>query len=89
MFDAELYRARAEVEAWKERGPIHTFTQRLKAASMLTEAEFLALDERAMQEVDAAVAFAEAGHWEPVEQLARDVLTPRARTPAAATGETA
>ena len=27
-------------------------------------------------EVDAAVAFAEAGTWEPVAQLATDVLTP-------------
>ncbi len=89
MFDAELYRAKAEVEAWKERGPIHTFTQRLKAATMLTEAEFLALDQGAMQEVDAAVAFAEAGHWEPVEELARDVLTPRASAPAPAVGEAA
>jgi pyruvate dehydrogenase E1 component alpha subunit len=78
MFDAELYRTKAEVEAWKERGPIHTFTQRLKAANMLTEAQFLALDQAAMQEVDAAVAFAEAGTWEPVEDLAKDVLTPRA-----------
>jgi len=77
MFDAELYRAKAEVEAWKERGPIHTFTQRLKTANMLTEAQFLALDQAAIQEVDAAVAFAEAGSWEPVEDLAKDVLTPR------------
>jgi len=77
MFDAELYRAKAEVEAWKERGPIHTFTQRLKAAGRMTEEEFLALDAGATQEVDAAVAFAEAGQWEPVEDLARDVVTPR------------
>jgi hypothetical protein len=27
-----------------------------------------------MREVDAAVAFAEAGSWEPVQQLTRDVL---------------
>jgi pyruvate dehydrogenase E1 component alpha subunit len=44
---------------------------------MLTEEEFLALDGSAMREVDAAVAFAEAGHWEPVDELSRDVLTPR------------
>jgi pyruvate dehydrogenase E1 component alpha subunit len=77
MFDAELYRAKAEVEAWKERGPIHTFTQRLKAAGMLTEDEFLAFDAAAVAEVDAAVAFAEAAGWEPVEDLLRDVCTPR------------
>jgi pyruvate dehydrogenase E1 component subunit alpha len=86
MFDAELYRARTEVEAWKERGPIHTFTQRLKAAGLMTEDDFLALDAAAMKEVDAAVAFAEAGQWEPVEDLARDVLTPRSASAALSVG---
>jgi len=67
---------KAEVEAWKTRGPIHTFTARLKAQGSLTEEEFLALDAAAQAEVDAAVAFAEAGSWEPVEDLLRDVHTP-------------
>ncbi|MBL8947508.1 MAG: pyruvate dehydrogenase (acetyl-transferring) E1 component subunit alpha, partial [Myxococcales bacterium] len=35
MFDTELYRDKAEVERWKQHGPIHTFTDRLKAAGML------------------------------------------------------
>ncbi|OHC62253.1 MAG: pyruvate dehydrogenase (acetyl-transferring) E1 component subunit alpha [Rhodocyclales bacterium GWA2_65_19] len=76
MFDAELYRQKAEVEEWKTRGPIHTFSARLKAEGKLTEAEFLALDARANAEVDAAVAFAEAGTWEPIEDLLSDVHTP-------------
>jgi pyruvate dehydrogenase E1 component alpha subunit len=75
MFDPELYRDKAEVEAWKTRGPIHTYTARLKAQGLLSEDEFLALDARAQTEVDAAVAFAEAGTWEPVEDLLRDVYT--------------
>jgi pyruvate dehydrogenase E1 component alpha subunit len=76
MFDPELYRDKQEVEAWKTRGPIHTFTARLKAQGSLTEDEFLALDAKAQAEVDAAVAFAEAGTWEPVEDLLRDVHAP-------------
>jgi pyruvate dehydrogenase E1 component alpha subunit len=76
MFDAELYRQKAEVEDWKTRGPIHTFTARLKAEGKLTEAEFLALDARVAAEVAAAVAFAEAGSWEPVADLLKDVHTP-------------
>jgi pyruvate dehydrogenase E1 component alpha subunit len=76
MFDAELYRAKSEVEEWKTRGPIHTFTARLKAQQSLTEDEFLAIDASAQQEVDEAVAYAEAGTWEPVEELLRDVHTP-------------
>jgi pyruvate dehydrogenase E1 component alpha subunit len=76
MFDAELYRDKAEVERWKTHGPIHTFTDRLKAAGMMTEADFEAIDRDAVAEVEAAVQFAEAGTWEPVEDLLRDVVAP-------------
>ncbi len=79
MFDAELYRSRSEVEQWKTRGPIHTYTARLKAQGSLSEDEFQAIDASAQAEVDAAVAFAEAGTWEPVDDLLRDVLTPEER----------
>jgi len=75
MFDPELYREKSEVEEWKKRGPIHNFSARLKAEGKLTEAQFLEIDAAVMREVDAAVAFAEAGTWEPVEDLARDVYT--------------
>jgi pyruvate dehydrogenase E1 component alpha subunit len=77
MFDPELYRDKAEVERWKQHGPIHNFTDKLKAAGMMTEADFDRLDAQVQQEVEAAVAFAEAGTWEPVEQLTRDVLAAR------------
>jgi pyruvate dehydrogenase E1 component alpha subunit len=76
MFDAELYRDKREVEEWKARGPIHTYSGRLKAQGMLTEEQFLEIDRTANEEVERAVAFAEAGTWEPVEDLLRDVHTP-------------
>jgi len=76
MFDAELYRDKAEVERWKAHGPIHTFTDRLKAAGMMTEADFEAIDREAQAEVEAAVRFAEAGTWEPVADLLRDLVAP-------------
>jgi pyruvate dehydrogenase E1 component alpha subunit len=76
MFDPELYRDKREVEAWKKRGPIHTYTERLKAQGSLSEDEFLALDTAALVEVDAAVSFAETSPCEPVEDLLRDVCTP-------------
>ncbi|MCX7156180.1 MAG: pyruvate dehydrogenase (acetyl-transferring) E1 component subunit alpha [Rhodocyclales bacterium] len=75
MFDAELYRQKAEVEEWKTRGPIHTFSARLKAGGKLSEEEFLAIDAAANSEVAAAVAFAEAGTWEPIEDLLKDLHT--------------
>ncbi|WP_257127637.1 MULTISPECIES: pyruvate dehydrogenase (acetyl-transferring) E1 component subunit alpha [unclassified Burkholderia] len=75
MYDAELYRQKAEVDAWKTRGPIHTFTARLKAEGKLTEDAFVALDADVEAEVARAVAFADAAAWEPVEALAEDVYT--------------
>ncbi len=79
MFDPDLYRDKAEVEEWKTRGPIHTFSARLKQQGWLTESEFLALDAEVAAEVRAAVEYAEAGQFEPVETLCRDVYTETAR----------
>jgi pyruvate dehydrogenase E1 component alpha subunit len=78
MFDPELYRDKAEVEAWQQRGPIHTFSARLKAEGLLTEAEFLAIDAAANAEVEAAVRFAEQAEWETAEECFADVCTPGA-----------
>jgi pyruvate dehydrogenase E1 component alpha subunit len=74
MFDAELYRDKAEVERWKKHGPIHTFTDRLKTAGMMTEADFEAIDRASLAEVEAAVQFAESGTWEPAERLLEHVV---------------
>ena len=81
MFDAELYRAKDEVDAWKTRGPIHTYTARLKAQGKLDEDGFLALDARVDDEVRDAVDFAEAGQWEDVADLLGDVHTPAGVVP--------
>lgn len=75
MFDAELYRDKREVEEWKTRGPLHTFSARLKAENKLTEEAFQALDSDVNAEVERAVTFAEAGSWEPIADLTRDVHT--------------
>jgi pyruvate dehydrogenase E1 component alpha subunit len=69
MFDPDLYRDKREIEEWKTRGPLHTFSARLKAEGKLTEDEFLAMDSRANSEVDRAVAFAEAGSFESISDL--------------------
>ena len=74
MFDPDLYRDKEEVEQWKKRGPLHSFSDRLKAQGLMTEDDFQRLDADVQKELQAAVDYAEAGHWEPVEDLARDVL---------------
>lgn len=73
MFDAELYRPKEEVAVWKKRDPIVLFFQRMKAAEILDDADLRETESRADREVDEAVAFAEAGTWEPVADLARFV----------------
>ena len=73
MFDPELYRDKAEVERWKQHGPIVTFGEALRAAGTLDDARQAAIDVAVAAEVDAAVAFAEAGTFEPVTALTTDV----------------
>jgi len=77
MFDAELYRDKAEVEAWKRRDPIATFGAQLKAQGLATDQDLTGVEAAVGQEIAQAVGFAEAGTWEPVENLLNDVYTPR------------
>jgi pyruvate dehydrogenase E1 component alpha subunit len=73
MFDPELYRDKAEVEQWRKRDPIPRLIQWMRDAAALHESDVTALEGEIAAEVDAAVAFAEHGSWEPVEHLTRDV----------------
>ena len=45
MFDAELYRDKSEVEVWKQRDPIATFSAQLKEAGQATDAVLQALED--------------------------------------------
>ena len=73
MFDPDKYRDPAEVEVWRTRDPITTFGQALVADGVLTTDEIESIQQAAVAEVDDAVAFADAGTLEPIEELARDV----------------
>ncbi len=73
MFDAQLYRDKAEIEEWRKHGPVISLTTRLKAAGLMTEDDFQRIQREADSEVQAAVDFAEQSGWEPVEDLTRHV----------------
>jgi pyruvate dehydrogenase E1 component alpha subunit len=73
MFDAELYRDKAEVERWKERGPVKTLVERLAASELGGPDDLARIESEADAEVEAAVAFARAGTLEPVAELTRFV----------------
>ena len=73
MFDTELYRTREEVAEWKKRDPIDLLVKRLQDDGLCSEQEMAALERDVAAEVEEAVNFAEAGTWEPVEELTRFV----------------
>jgi pyruvate dehydrogenase E1 component alpha subunit len=77
MFDPELYRDKAEVEGWKKRCPIASLVARLEASGMLDAAGLAGIEARVAATIAAAVAHAESSPLEPVEDLLRDVTTPR------------
>ncbi len=78
MFDAQLYRDKAEVESWRAKGPIKRFRAWLEETGVLHAHDLAEMEARIDAELDAAVAFAEAGTWEPVETLTRFVTSEKA-----------
>jgi pyruvate dehydrogenase E1 component alpha subunit len=70
MYDPDLYRSRDEIEGWKAHDPIPALVERLGA----DEETLAALEAEIAAELDDAVAFAEAGTLEPVEDLERFVV---------------
>jgi len=73
MFDAELYREKSEVEEWKKRDPILRFGNWLRENDLLHEGDLAGIEADVAREIDASVAFAEAGTWEPAADLEKDV----------------
>ena len=73
MFDAQLYRDKEEIERWREKGPVVRFTNWLRDSGNLHETDLAAIEAEVAAEIEAAVQFAEAGTWEPADQLARHV----------------
>src|ERR1035437_7035366 len=68
MFDAQLYRDKAEVEASRKTEPIVRFQGWLEANHMIHPEDVARMESEISGEIAEAVAFAEAGTWEPVEQ---------------------
>jgi pyruvate dehydrogenase E1 component alpha subunit len=77
MFDPELYRDKREVEEWKKRDPITGLTERLRGAGLLADADLARIEQEVAAEVADAVAFAEAGTFEPVGEVERFVVSER------------
>ncbi len=77
MFDAQLYRSKDEIETWRRKGPIARFAGWLRESGLAREDEVARIEAETDAEIAAAVAFAEAGTLEPVEELERFVTMER------------
>jgi len=73
MYDPDLYRAKEEIERFKEHDPIPALSAKLRAAGLLDDADVEQLEESISREIEDAIAFAEAGTLEPVDELERFV----------------
>jgi pyruvate dehydrogenase E1 component subunit alpha len=77
MFDPQLYREKQEVEEWKKRDPILTYGARLRELGLLDDDMVKGIEDGVAAEVDKSVEFAEAGTWEPVENVTHFVYSER------------
>jgi pyruvate dehydrogenase E1 component alpha subunit len=71
MFDAQLYRNKSEVEAWRPKDPILRFQGWLEANHLVRPDDLARMEAETASEIAGAVAFADGGTWESVEQLTR------------------
>jgi pyruvate dehydrogenase E1 component alpha subunit len=71
MFDAQLYRDKAEVEQWRQREPIVRFRRWLEDNHLVHPDEIEEVAAQVEAEIAAAVDFAEQGQWEAIEDLTR------------------
>jgi pyruvate/2-oxoglutarate/acetoin dehydrogenase E1 component/TPP-dependent pyruvate/acetoin dehydrogenase alpha subunit len=83
MFDAQLYRSKDEVEEWRKKGPILRFQTWLQASGLLKSDEVSKIIVEVDEEIASAVAFANAGSDEPVENLTQFVMAPDRPAPPA------
>ena len=74
MFDAQLYRSKEEVAAWRAKGPIVRFQGWAEENGLLHAADLAEITAEIDREIADAVAFAEAGSLEPVATLTRHVM---------------
>lgn len=75
MFDPERYRDKKEVDEWKKRDPINTFSDYLKEKGIAGEKDLKKIRNDVLKEVEEAIKFAEEGTDESIENLTNFVYS--------------
>lgn len=71
--DANVYRTKEEMEAWKKKCPIKRLREYLLENKVLTKDEIAAIEKKANDDIEAAVEFANNSQNPPLESLLEDV----------------
>jgi pyruvate dehydrogenase E1 component alpha subunit len=73
MADPEEYRTKEEVEEWRRRDPIASFSKRLLDEDVMSEEQSEKLDQDAIETVDEAVKFADQSPFPDLDSLYDDI----------------
>jgi len=76
-FDGQLYRNKEEVEQWQKHGPVIQLKHWLMQNHLINENQFSELALQIKQEIHEAIDFAEQGELELIEDLCKDVYSPK------------
>ena len=75
MYDPQLYRDKSEIDEWKKRDPILTYQAQLQEQGLLNAEDLDGIEAEIAGEIAKAVEFAEAGAFEPEQDLTRFVYS--------------
>jgi pyruvate dehydrogenase E1 component alpha subunit len=73
MYDSDRYREKTEIASWKERDPIEALAATMRAEGQLDDDALARIEAEVAEQIDRAVATADAAPFEPVEDLTRFV----------------
>jgi len=79
MFDAELYRDKAEVEEWKQKDPLTLLKNKLETEAPGSQLDEDALEKEVASVIEEAVSFAKNGTLEEVADLEKFVYSEEVR----------
>jgi pyruvate dehydrogenase E1 component alpha subunit len=71
--DANVYRTKEEINAWKQRDPIKLFARYLLDNGIFTEAELTAIDEQTTVDIENAYQFADKSALPSIDTIMDDV----------------
>jgi pyruvate dehydrogenase E1 component alpha subunit len=74
-FDGQLYRDKKEIEQWQKHGPVVQLKSWLMQNNQLNDNELKNIELAIKLEIHEAIAFAEQGQLEPIEELCKDVYS--------------